>query len=1854
MISSLSKKSVDSFVGKLEESTSSSYHRNLKGFEIAKMYYDVGALESARIYVSNYLSVRESSASAHQLKGQLLESLGDKESALVSYKRSYELDPSASETLTSILRLQSVASPFELEEARHWLKQGLVSAPKSMAVSKLTSSILAYEGSRNGSALEAQHSGEEPSEGDRSVVIPTNFFSTPKASSSGKARFAPRPSPDKLSAQVKSLESKQEGFLHHLDERLDSLEEKQEGLSKLLSEVLYEVRQGKTISQNVATEMTLLKKDLKDRDELRMKDITNAVAATVSAITSLQQQHQQQPPHQAPPPSTASKESEEELSLLKQRLKEAEKHAALQQAAFLQFASGGYAAALGGGVRAPPLPATLLRPDMPPVLPQQIPQPSKPSWIPTPLPDTQFVSPNMRQTPSSSHNVAPPSNIVISSSDKIPVMGKDPVPTFSGSVTIPPEHRLGVRPLPLNNTSLSITPVSTSLPSHSFQINLPGGLSSSDVKKSSELLPSSSLNGEAPAPITTTSILSKIPDPVYSAVGDSGESGSRQRQVSVNSVTTDDDDHDPCPDFKPIIPLPEEVEVVTGEEEEEILFEDRSKLYRFVDKEWKERGLGQIKILMHKTSGKVRLLMRREQTHKICANHHILPDIKVEKMKNQEKAVTWSANDFSDEEVQLENFSARFKTAEQADTFLEAFTTAQTAVSIFSSSPTKGQVTKTAPFLSSGGTPKTGKWECSHCYISNDEDKKTCVACEASKDGKVSTPVVVTTTSFGGSGFSFKTTTPSSTPIGVTSSAAATTPASSAAETKPSPFSTFSFGLSSNASPLSTGFNFGTPKLSTDEKSPFGSTGSKVEPFSFGGITAPKENNKVPLSTSIHNTPSKNNNEDSYAEEDEEHDPCPDFKPIIPLPEEVEVVTGEEEEEILFESRSKLFRLVEKEWKERGLGQIKILKHKTSGKVRLLMRREQTHKICANHFLNAEMMIERMKAKETAAIWAANDFSDEEVKLEKFCARFKTPELASEFIDVFNKHKDTSGANSATTPPKKKEESKPVIETLSSMDKFKPKPGSWECSGCMCRNEASVIKCPACETVQPGKEAEVPKTTPAPALMGSVGKSGFTFGNTASPSSSTTGFVFGSSSPAVVSSSSTSSVPSFTTTVTAYKPPTEVKEESELSFKDQSLKLNTAADAEEVVQKVQATKDMHILTLSGNTVGIEAAEAIGKALEAHSEFRRAHWKDMFTGRMKTEIPPALKHLSKGIIGAGAQLVELDLSDNAFGPIGMEGLRDLLQSPACYSLKELRLNNTGCGVTGGEHLAELLGYCIDKSTTAGHPLALRVFVLGRSRQENQGAIALAKVFKRMSSLEEVSMPQNGIYHEGIAALCDAFRSNPGLRILNMNDNTFTTKGAESLSEALTHLPALEVLNIGDCLLKTEGAIKVASAIRKGHASLRELHMDSNEILEEGGLSIVDAVANKEQLQLLSIDGNMFGSEGCRVIMDKLSAVKKEHLVTEFEDDQEPDEFEEEDLIYGEEDESEEEGESEEEEDGSDVNGVEKSSPTGVFGGKSNIFSSQNGSGSSNLFGASSNSSPNNNIFGSKIFGDNASKAANNTFGGETPKTSNIFGGGDSSKANMSFGGVDGGTTPKTTPNIFGGGESSSKTTNIFGGGDTPKTTSIFFNISDGLYPSSTGLPSFASLSDKSNSGFTFGKKNEEFSFEGAGSSVFGKSTKAALNSSKNEDPEEEDHDPYFEPIIELPELVDVKSGEEEEKVLFSHRSKAYRYESSTKEWKERGIGDIKILEHEDRNTFRVLLRRDQIHKIAVNHLITEDMSLSPLATSTTALCWFAMDFSEEESKLEQLAVKFKEEAKRNEFKNVFEKCQEKLKSSTKET
>lgn len=75
-----------------------------------------------------------------------------------------------------------------------------------------------------------------------------------------------------------------------------------------------------------------------------------------------------------------------------------------------------------------------------------------------------------------------------------------------------------------------------------------------------------------------------------------------------------------------------------------------------------------------------------------------------------------------------------------------------------------------------------------------------------------------------------------------------------------------------------------------------------------------------------------------------------------------------------------------------------------------------------------------------------------------------------------------------------------------------------------------------------------------------------------------------------------------------------------------------------------------------------------------------------------------------------------------------------------------------------------------------------------------------------------------------------------------------------------------------------------------------------------------------------------------------------------------------------------------------------------------------------------------------------------------------------------------------------------------------------------------------------------------------------------------------------------------------------------------------------------------MRREQIFKLVLNHLVTEDFGaqFKPMNTSGKAFCWVSMNYAEEEAAAEQLAVRFKNEELAQQFKNQIEECIEKIK------
>ena len=142
--------------------------------------------------------------------------------------------------------------------------------------------------------------------------------------------------------------------------------------------------------------------------------------------------------------------------------------------------------------------------------------------------------------------------------------------------------------------------------------------------------------------------------------------------------------------------------------------------------------------------------------------------------------------------------------------------------------------------------------------------------------------------------------------------------------------------------------------------------------------------------------------------------------------EEVETKSGEEDEvcalliiglshmcclkEVLYSQRSKLFvygeSMLEKgtgnmSWNERGIGEVRLLRHKQHQRIRLLMRQEKTLKVIANHMVDPQLKLEPNVSSDRSWIWKSPDFADGELTDTTFAIRFGDSTIANAFKEKF-------------------------------------------------------------------------------------------------------------------------------------------------------------------------------------------------------------------------------------------------------------------------------------------------------------------------------------------------------------------------------------------------------------------------------------------------------------------------------------------------------------------------------------------------------------------------------------------------------------------------------------------------------------------------------------------------------------------------------------------------------------------------------------------------------------------------------------------------------------------------------------
>ncbi|NXA53308.1 RBP2 ligase, partial [Nothocercus julius] len=1041
-----------------------------------------------------------------------------------------------------------------------------------------------------------------------------------------------------------------------------------------------------------------------------------------------------------------------------------------------------------------------------------------------------------------------------------------------------------------------------------------------------------------------------------------------EKDDDVYKTEDSDDIH-----FEPIVQMPEKVEPFTGEEDEKMLYSQRVKLFRFDPEtsQWKERGVGNLKILKNEVNGKVRILMRREQVLKVCANHWITTTMNLKPLSGSDKAWMWMASDFSDGDAKLEHLAAKFKTPEQAEEFKEKFEECQRLLlDIPLQTPHKLVDTgRTAQLIQKAEEMKSGLKDLK-TFLTDDKTKLTeeenSVFVSSTSDLVIKPHAESTGPTLEWDNYDLR---EEALDDSVSSSVYASPLASS-----PVRKNLFRFGEST------TGFNFSFKSALSPSKSP-----------------AKQNQSRTSVGT----------DEDSDVTQEEERD-GQYFEPVVPLPDLVEVTSGEENEQVVFSHRAKLYRYDKdaNQWKERGIGDIKILQNYDNKQVRIVMRRDQVLKLCANHRITPDMNIQQMKGTDRAWVWTACDFADGERKVELLAVRFKLQDVADSFKQIFEEAKHAQERDTLITPlssrantPKESPCGKIAVAVLEETTRERTDLSHDDDTADVTveASEASTTsETPTKTVVSPPKFVFGSESVKS--IFSNEKSKTFTFGNT-----SATGSLFGFS----------------------FNPPKK-------SEGDIPVSRNTAQNEVEVAEPLKSC-NAHQKPLDSKVDNLTASTQGGPSNVPFRVLEKAE----------------KKKVSEDDLPSDEVILVYELKPTA----EQRALAEFLKLPStffCYKNKP--------------------GYVSEEEDDEDYETAVKK-LNGRLYPSDP---------KEKGKLQDPTKGESELENEKECVVVWEKKPTPEEKAK-----------AESLQLPSTFFCGVshDTENDSPEDFQTEAEIQ--------------------EIKEDEVTSSSDLTCTyKEEVPVPST------SEATGLVQ---SATKHE----------EPD------------------------------------STT------------------------------------------------------ETMQVSQASSGSDDKPVDLS--------------------------TKKEGDSDCADSTQENKIISFG-FGNTSGL-SFADLASQNSGDFAFGSKDKNFKWANTGATVFGvQATKKAHEDDGGSDDEVvHSDDIHFEPIVSLPE-VEVKSGEEDEEILFKERAKLYRWDREVSQWKERGVGEIKILFHTQKKCYRVLMRRDQVLKVCANHVITKAMNLVSSDTSSNALIWTASDYADGEAKVEQFAVRFKSQELANSFKRRFEECQ----------
>ena len=283
--------------------------------------------------------------------------------------------------------------------------------------------------------------------------------------------------------------------------------------------------------------------------------------------------------------------------------------------------------------------------------------------------------------------------------------------------------------------------------------------------------------------------------------------------------------------------------------------------------------------------------------------------------------------------------------------------------------------------------------------------------------------------------------------------------------------------------------------------------------------------------------------------------------------------------------------------------------------------------------------------------------------------------------------------------------------------------------------------------------------------------------------------------------------------------------------------------------------DVRRVIFSTWALSVEAAVVLAEAIAALPDLESAVLADIIAGRPEAEGLAVYRALGAAL--KDKQLTEIDLSDNAVGPKGVEACRTFLSCQA--RLQTMLWCNCGISAEAARSIADIVLFRT--------PTVLTTLHFFNNMSGNGGAVAVADIVRASPQLRDFRFSSSRGGNEGGVALAAALRHTVGtLTKLDLNDNTFGVRGGVALGATLRWADRLTYLNLGDVAMEDEGVAALASGlVRSGSAhTLETLILSANDITAEGAAAVARCVRRCTRLRVVDVSENLLGGTGAALI------------------------------------------------------------------------------------------------------------------------------------------------------------------------------------------------------------------------------------------------------------------------------------------------------------------------------------------------------------------------------------------------------